>query len=94
MENTFTLGSCHTVGLKWNVGSPIGLDKEDIQQVCDLLVDWTDQPSQDTLNEMLEDGWVFTSGKLSDSKKELYGKIAIYTSTVHREFWTQDFQAN
>ena len=84
----FKMASCHEIGYAWSIEAPEGLNVETIQDYINEAVD-----EYDTFDE----GWwlefLDTMAMTQEVPEiELLKKVKIYTKTVHRNSFTQDFE--
>lgn len=86
---SYTCESCHSIGYSWFIEAPEGLTPEDVEKLVDELINYTDTPTDEQLQEMLED--TFYRQSLDASKIELFKKVTIHVESVHRDIFSQSF---
>lgn len=85
---TYTAQSCHEIGYSWQIKAPKGLTHSDIDALQQSLIDFTDDPCQERLEDMLQD--TDYCQDLDLTKLDLFKKVIISVETVHRNAFTQD----
>lgn len=94
MTNTkrYTAESCHDIGYAWEIEAPDNITAEELEKLQQALCNWTDEPDQARLNEMLEDDIYLEDYELNEDKMEFYKAITINVESVHRGSFIQSFQ--
>ncbi len=82
-EKRHTYEACHQVGYKMEFDAPESISNELLTEVFEEFKDWTDEPDQDALKQMLVSR--FTEHELLQDLL----KIDFYAESVHREAFIQ-----
>lgn len=90
----YSCASCHEIGYSWYIEAPDTLTTEQVEKVMEALTEWSDTPDQKDLAEMLENmgSQEMEENELSGVSMEELTKIKIDVSSVHRDYWVQDFE--
>ena len=93
--NRFTAESCHEIGFGWEIDAPESITEEEIEGIIDMLINNTDDPSQEELQIMLHDQYACESladHNLSHERLDLYKQISISVECVHRSSFSQSIE--
>ena len=89
MPKHFTLESCHETGYAWEVDAPETVTVDEIEKITTALVNYTDEPTQETLNNLLKDECFCDDYEIDESQLPIYRKIIIRVRSVHRDPFVQ-----
>ena len=99
MPRKYTCESCHTLGYRWEIEAPATITPEQVEKLIDALCDYTDEPSQESLDSLLQlEDDLLTLGYYIDDVKntmppiELLRTVKIWTNLVHGDRFTQSFE--
>ena len=83
--NRYSNHTQHETGYRWEIDAPEGLSVDDISNLQRALIDWTSDPSNESLKTMLEDVQYLEDyiESLSEDKLKLFRLMDIYIETVH-----------
>lgn len=88
-QKRWTAESCHTIGYGWVIRAPDTLDESDIEAMQEDLCDYTDEPSQNHLETMLDEGYF---SRIDETKLAEFKKVTIQVESCHRETFTQSLR--